>query len=252
MTRLQSVLKKRVKKRSGTTLVEMIVTLLLISIMLTMATASLSSASKMFIRVQKTQYAQSILDTIMTELRGIAGDATQYVKIYESGKNIVDISGNLQGDALEFINEEGYVELITTDTSGKITLLNSSDEQTEETQQLEEGKLFLRYYALRSTTNNLKKYNYCWGTGKLVARAVTPVYGSGFYMGNYVKVEYSVPSGTNAGDKISSITATISLYSDSNYSDDNKIVEDSEILYFQNPVIFMTDVTAIYNTNTLN
>ena len=50
-------------------MVEMMVTLLLISIMMTMAVSSLSSASHIFMQV-KTQYAQSILDTVMTELRG--------------------------------------------------------------------------------------------------------------------------------------------------------------------------------------
>lgn len=52
------------KRKSGTTLVEMIVTLMLISIMMVMAVASLSSASRIFVRIQKTQYAQSILDHI--------------------------------------------------------------------------------------------------------------------------------------------------------------------------------------------
>ena len=72
-------MRKKENRKKGTTLVEMIVTLLLISIMMTMAAASLSSAAKIFVRVQKTQYAQSITDTVMTELRTITKDASGYV-----------------------------------------------------------------------------------------------------------------------------------------------------------------------------
>ena len=73
MKRLKSIL----RKKEGTTLVETMVCLLLISIMLAMAASSLSAASHVFVRVQKTQYAQSILDTTMTELRTITKNETQ-------------------------------------------------------------------------------------------------------------------------------------------------------------------------------
>lgn len=61
MKRLRSLL----QKKEGTTLVETMVCLLLISIMLAMAASALSAASRIFVRVQRMQYAQSILDTAM-------------------------------------------------------------------------------------------------------------------------------------------------------------------------------------------
>ena len=75
--------RRLLKKRDGTTLVETIVTMLLISIMFAMAATALSSAAKVFVREQRLQYAQSILDTTMTELRGIVENADGYIKIYE-------------------------------------------------------------------------------------------------------------------------------------------------------------------------
>ena len=75
--------KNLVKDRKGTTLVETMVTLFLISILMAMAASALSSASRIFVQIQKTQYAQSVLDTTMTELRTITKDATGYVKLYE-------------------------------------------------------------------------------------------------------------------------------------------------------------------------
>lgn len=67
-------------------MVEMMVTLLLISIMMTMAVSSLSSASHIFMQVQKTQYAQSILDTVMTELRAITKNASSYIFLALKGR----------------------------------------------------------------------------------------------------------------------------------------------------------------------
>ena len=59
-------IRKILKEKKGTTLVEMLAALTLITIMLAMAAGALSSASRIFIRLQKQQYAQSILDTTMT------------------------------------------------------------------------------------------------------------------------------------------------------------------------------------------
>ena len=91
---------------------EMLVCLTLISIMLSMAAGALSSASRIFIRIQKQQYAQSILDTVMTELRNQTKDATTYVKIYKNGGNIAQSDGNSSGNAIEFMNSMGYVVLL--------------------------------------------------------------------------------------------------------------------------------------------
>lgn len=78
-------IRKILKEKKGTTLVEMLAALTLITIMLAMAAGALSSASRIFIRLQKQQYAQSILDTTMTELRALTKDAATYVKVYEDG-----------------------------------------------------------------------------------------------------------------------------------------------------------------------
>lgn len=72
-------IRRLLNKKDGTTLVETIVTMLLISIMFAMAATALSSAAKMFVREQRLQYAQSILDTTMTELRGIVENADGYI-----------------------------------------------------------------------------------------------------------------------------------------------------------------------------
>lgn len=240
-------IQKRLKDRSGTTLVEMLVTLLLVGIMLSMATAILSSASKVFLRVQKTQYAQSILDTVMTELRTVSSDAVEYVKIYENGADIAEKSGKTSGNAIEFINSDSFVELVTTEVgaySEEVKLYDSDKKETNVTEKMNPGQIYTRYYTTETSDATGVTYIYSAGTD-LVARAMEAAYGSGFYMGNYVKITYSVPEGTKDGDLIKSVNATVALYSDKECTEANKVAEDTEPLYFRNPVKFRTGTTAI-------
>ena len=123
-------IRRLLNKKDGTTLVETIVTMLLISIMFAMAATALSSAAKMFVREQRLQYAQSILDTTMTELRGIVENADGYIKIYdaerEKKQKITNITGNNSGNILEFINGDGYAVLISADGCEKTQLFSPS------------------------------------------------------------------------------------------------------------------------------
>lgn len=247
-THWKEILLVKGKNKSGTTLVEMIVTLMLIGIMLSMATASLASASRVFIQVQKTQYAQSILDTVMTELRTKTADAVTYVKIYENGKKIAGNYGKNKGNAIEFMNSDSYIELVTTDAeSSEVRIYDSDLKDTGVKETMNSGQLYTRYYTV--ATNEQDTINYSYKppatTGNyLVARAITASYGEGFYMNNYVRITYSVPEGTKAGDEISSVNATVALYSDESYSEASKVAEDTEPLYFRNPVKYKTDQTA--------
>lgn len=230
--------KQIIKEKNGTTLVEMIVTLLLISIMMAMAAASLSSASKIFARLQKMQYAQSILDTTMTELRSITKDACEYIKIYNSAVGGIGEQGGVEkGNALEFVNEEGYVVLVSTDGCQK-TDIYIAEKKTGEAKAVDSGQLLTRYYFRNSSD---RTYTYQNG-GVPVARAVGEAFGKGFYMGNYLEVTYAFPNGVNVGDRMNSIVATVTLYTDQEKTE--VIATDSEILEFRHSVIRKDDVTA--------
>ena len=243
-------MKKRIlvklRERSGTTLVEMLVTLLLIGIMLSMATATLSSAAKVFLRVQRTQYAQSILDTVMTQMRTIAADASGYVKIYENGQNIADNTGNTSGNAIEFMNSDSFIELVTTDADSneEVKIYNSEKKPTGAKEKMNPGQIYTRYYTTETLNSSEITYIYSADT-YLVARAIEAAYGYGFYMGNYLKITYSVPEGKQAGDMIDYVNARVALYSDEACTEENKLAEDIEPLYFRNPVEFRTAKTAI-------
>lgn len=233
------------KERKGTTLVEMLVCLTLISIMLSMAAGALSSASRIFIRIQKQQYAQSILDTVMTELRNQTKDATTYVKIYENGENIAGNDGKTSGNAIEFMNSMGYVVLLSTDGC-ESTKLYVKDTLLSEQDAVEKGRLLARYYSKKPDQTYI--YQKSEGTGDtLVARAMAEAFGTGFYMKNYLNVVYSVPDTTADGVTVKAVTATATLYSDEACT--NAIASDTEILEFRYDVKYNAGLTAVRSTN---
>ena len=174
----------------------------------------------------------------MTELRTITKDASGYVKIYpgESGFQ-PEAAGSTTGTCLEFLNPDGYVELVSTDGCEK-TQIYIGDNKNGSADAVEKGQLLTRYYTRNSTTG---KY-FCRKDGTPAARAVATAFGKGFYMGNYLEIEYSVPSGTTDGTKVSSIVAKVTLYSDKDRK--HVVASDTELLEFRNPLIYTTAVTA--------
>ena len=238
MKKLREYWKKHLCNKKGTTLVETIVSILLITVLLAMAAGALSSAFRIFLRIQKTQYAQSVLDTAMTELRTQTKDATVYVKIYDSGNEVADQAGTNSGDALEFMNKEGYVVLLTTDGCEQ-TSLYITDQLTGTAEQVGSGELLARYYfPQRGITTD---YTYAEGQTP-VARAVAAVFGKGFYMGNYLEVTYSFPHGVADGATVDGITATLKLYADEAHT--IELASDTELLSFRHRVVRKDAVTA--------
>lgn len=84
-------------------------------------------------------------------------------------------------------------------------------------------------------------------------RAVANVFAKGFYMGNYVEVEYSYPANVTDGSKINSITAKVTVYSEYDKATKNLknvMATDTEVLEFRNPIIVKGNadsaITAIH------
>lgn len=238
MKKLREHWKKHLCNKKGTTLVETMVSLLLITVLLAMAAGALSSAFRIFLRIQKTQYAQSVLDTAMTELRTQTKDATVYVKIYGSGKEVADQAGTDSGAALEFMNKEGYVVLLTTDGCEQ-TSLYITGKLTGTAEQVGSGELLARYYFPQGGIT--AGYTYAKGQTP-VARAVAAVFGKGFYMGNYLEVTYSFPDGVADGATVDGITATLKLYADEAHT--KELASDTELLSFRHRVARRNAVTA--------
>ena len=159
-----SCAKNLVKDRKGTTLVETMVTLFLISILMAMAASALSSASRIFVRIQKIQYAQSVLDTTMTELRTITKDAAGYVKLYERTTAVEEQYGgskgtNTKGNAIEFMTPRCIcIWTISCIRTGAGGIIWRSD-----------CYMVSAFFIKRVTNKNTLKFVW-WGSEKLIKR----------------------------------------------------------------------------------
>ena len=221
--------------KKGFTLVESIMAITLMLIVLAFVAPTLSAATKIFHRLQQDQYAQSILDTVMTELRGEANEVNNYIKIYST----VDLSEEksaLSGSTLEYVNNEGYVVLLSTQGCDQTTLYVGT-QANGIIDPIESGQLLKRYY-FRNDSNGTYQYK---KEDEYVARAVTTLYGSGFYMGNYLEVTYSLPDQVTPSSKTNTLVATVTLYRDDTKTD--VIASDSEILEFRNEVTVSDKMT---------
>lgn len=218
----------RIRKKSGLTLVELVVSMLLTSMMMAMIVGILSPAAKIFIRMQKLQYAQQVLDNTAAELRSMAGEANQYVKIYADANTIADTEGANKGPVLEFVNTEGYVTLVSADGSRETDLV-LGDTKVDKTEAVPKGRLLARYYNPVSGD----RYMYQTGTDP-VARAVAEIFTDGFYMGNYLGMEFSYPAGVTAeGDSVAYLEARLSLYNGEERMPEQLVASENVILDFR-------------------
>lgn len=220
--------------RKGATLVEMVVTMLIFSILMVMIVGILSPAAKVFLRMQRLQYAQLILDNTIQELRSMTQEAVGYVKIYDDcgpGANLAQEDGagigKDTGQGLEFLDEEGYVVLISTQGCEKTGIYLGSL-KLGETEAVEDGRLLSRYYARQPDGET-----YLWKQGdEMTARAVSRAFGDGYYMENYLEIIFSYPEsgGTpvQEGQPVPYLNAQVRLYSDKEKT--RLVVQDSTVL----------------------
>lgn len=225
----------------------MIVTLLLFGIMMTMAIGVLSPAAKIFIRIQRLQNAQIILENTVQELRGMTRGAAGHIKIYEHcsaaegpvGK--AGVTGDTGGLALEFVNEEGYMVLLSTEGCPATKVqLGSNELGTVAEGEIETGRLLARYY-VRNIKGETNGYYYQNTSGPTV-RAFTEVFADGYYMGNYIEVKFSYPPGTADGAPVKYLTADLRLYADQAKND--LIAQDSVTLDLRYDAERHNEVTA--------
>ncbi len=254
--------KRKKNRQAGTTLVEMVVTLLLFSILMGMIVGILSPAAKIFIRMQRLQYAQAIVDNTIQQLRSLTEEATEYLKIYEDCSPQTDLSqagtggnaggqGAAEGLALEFVNAEGYIVLISAQGCEK-TGLYQSDQRVGETEAVEGGRLLARYYAPSGVSDT---YEYIWkredpaGAGwEMAARAVGRVFPEGYYMGNDLEIMFfypedaagNIPAETEA---VRYLEAEVRLYRDGG---EGRVLAAQErvVLDFRYPLVRNDQVTA--------
>ena len=237
-------MKKRWKRRQikggeGTTLVELVVAMLLLGIIMTMIVGILSPAARLFLRMERLQRAQVILDNVILELQGIADNATGYVKIYPQGQQSpVGATGAGAGGMLEFINPDNYVTLISAEGCQATDIL-AGGAKIDSVEAVESGRLLARYYTRDVASQT---YQYADASGSPAARAVAAVFADDYYMGNYLEVTFSYPAGVSAGGGVACLEADVKLYSDREKN--NLVVQESGLLYLRYAAVRKDEVTA--------
>ena len=236
-------MKKRCRilvSKKGSSLIELVVSMLISSIMLLMVTASVGPVAKLTLRMQKTQLAQEVIENISIELRSQMADAVTYVKIYANGtdEGIVGKTGADTGTVLEYQNTLGYIEVLSTDGCADTDIVRGLT-VTGEVKEKEKGKLLNRYYFPTSG-----KYNFQNTSGKAVARAVSYVFTDRFYMDHYVKIKFSYPGGAADGTELEYICATIELYDDAEMKAEDLVTTEDVVLDFRYKVVRDDRVTA--------
>lgn len=245
------------KYRAGTTLVEMIVTLLVFGIMMAMAVGILSPAAKTFLRMQRLQFARLILDNTIQELHSLTRDAVEYVKIYDTcgvGDDLEGKNGASEGRALEFLSTDDVVVLLSTQGCPDTNLHLGTDLTMDPIGQvagsdIQTGRLLERYY-VRSEADNTR-YLYKYQAGGHVARAFTTAFADRYYMGNQLEIIFRYqPSegggGAASGDEVTYIQAEVRLRNDAG----EIVAQDSTALDFRYKAVRRDDPTAITDPTT--
>ena len=241
-------LRKRLSDRSGTTLVELLASLLLMGIAISMAVVILHGAYRIYQRIQRTQDAYSLVDTIGTELQGIVEDANGYVKLYADADAISGEKGtdgrSAGTETLEFLDANGYAVLMTAEGCSETALYTGNDPTDSAASKgsfeaVPAGQLVVRYY----NRQNDGSYYYQKASGEKLARAAAKVYGEGFYMDYQVKVTFRLPEGTAAssGTKLGSLQAEVSV---SEKNAQEPIASDTFVLEFRRELQYSDSITA--------
>lgn len=236
-------MKKRCRipdSKKGSSLIELVVSMLISSIMLLMVTASVGPVAKLTLRMQKMQLAQGIIENISIELRSQMADAVTYAKIYTNGtdEGIVGKNGADSGTVLEYQNTLGYIEMLSADGCADTDIVRGLT-VTGEVKSREKGRLLNRYYFPVDG-----KYNFHNTSGKAVARAVNYVFTDRFYMEHYVKINFSYPGGASDGAEVKYICATIELYDDAEMKPEDLVTTEDVVLDFRYKVVRNDEVTA--------
>lgn len=224
--------------RAGTSLVEVTAAMLLFSIMMAMIVGIMSPAAKIFLQMRELEDAQIILDNIEQELRGIGQTVSGYIKIYENGNAVLEQEGSADGAVLEFINEQGYVTLLSADgCSGTDLMLG--DSRLDVLEETDPGELLIRYY-----TRDAADGSYIYQNEEdAVARAGNKIFTDGYYMGNYLKMVFSYPENVSEGDKVMFVNVDLKLYKDKDFKE--LAVCDQMVMDFRYDAKRQDAVTAI-------
>lgn len=197
------------KNKRGTTLVELVVCMVLLSLFTLAAVTLIQPSAQAYMQVQQQTRAQNLADALIETIRGELLNANGYIRFADGAKNGEDINkvflpktGVSSGSALEFNVNSNYIELIDKDKVPALTKADGTQLLSEETANELDGYLHMRFYQqeeVKSAKSNPPSY---------VPYAYTTAYPKDAYMGMFISdLQFYARSYTKAeGEKYAHVT----------------------------------------------
>lgn len=198
------------KNKRGTTLVELVVCMVLLSLFTLAAVTLIQPSAQAYMQVQQQTRAQNLADALIETIRGELLNANGYIRFADGAKNGEDINkvflpktGVSSGSTLEFNVNSNYIELIDKDKVPALTKADGTQLLSEETANELDGYLHMRFYQqeeVKSAKSNPPSY---------VPYAYTTAYPKDAYMGMFISdLQFYARSYTKAeGEKYAHVTA---------------------------------------------
>lgn len=198
------------KNKRGTTLVELVVCMVLLSLFTLAAVTLIQPSAQAYMQVQQQTRAQNLADALIETIRGELLNANGYIRFADGAKNGEDINkvflpktGVSSGSALEFNVNSNYIELIDKDKVPALTKADGTPLLSQETANELDGYLHMRFYQqeeVKSAKSNPPSY---------VPYAYTTAYPKDAYMGMFISdLQFYARSYTKAeGEKYAHVTA---------------------------------------------
>ena len=197
------------KNKKGTTLVELVVCMVLLSLFTLAAVTLIQPSAQAYMQVQQQTRAQNLADALIETIRGELLNANGYIRFADGATdNNFDTvfdkkSGVSSGTALEFSVYPNHIELIDKDKVPALTKADGTQLLSQETANELDGYLHMRFYLqeeVKSAKSNPPSY---------VPYAYTTAYPKDAYMGMFISdLQFYARSYTKAeGEKYAHVTA---------------------------------------------
>lgn len=147
-------MKQRLKNQNGTTLVELIVCMVLLSLFTLAAVTLIQPSAQAYMDIQQQTRAQNLADALIETIRGEVLEANGYIRFTDGATDPGDLDkvfaskGNdySKGTALEFSVYPNHVELIDKDCVPMLTKTDGTALLTAEQANALNGYLHMRFY----------------------------------------------------------------------------------------------------------
>lgn len=205
------------KNKRGTTLVELVVCMVLLSLFTLAAVTLIQPSAQAYMQVQQQTRAQNLADALIETIRGELLNANGYIRFADgaTGNNFDTVfdpkAGVSSGTALEFSVYPNHIELIDKDKVPALTKADGTPLLSLDAANELDGYLHMRFYLQEQNTYKPQHEVTLEGGTNLpnVAYAYTTAYPKDAYMGMVISdLQFYARSYTKAeGEKYAHVTA---------------------------------------------